>query len=60
MVAQGGRAEFLLGTLKQPVMVGILRMCLDLCLGKFEDEYQAKQKLTLMPNMMDFQGEKQG
>jgi len=32
-------------------------MCLDFYFGELGDEYQAKKKLALIPNMMDLQRE---
>jgi len=32
---------------------------LDLCFGEVADEYQAKEKLALVPNMMEVQREDQ-
>jgi len=33
---------------------------LDLCVGEVWDEYQAKEELALIPNMMEVQREDQG
>ena len=33
---------------------------LDLCFGEVGDEYQAKEKLALIPNMIEVQREDQG
>ena len=51
--ARGGRATFLPGTGENSKRCGLcLGMCLDLFFGERGGEYQAKEKLALIPKSM--------
>jgi len=53
MVARGGGVVFMPGRAENSKFCGLcLGVCLDLCFGEHGDEYQAKEKLALIPKLM--------